>query len=131
MPDDNVYDLFADNDGDEETEAVDPALVAFMDQQSAEFNEKAEKEFADRHGFVHKCRCDLDFTEGNMVEVTECYANMTIQALETCALLNQENKVLRLIIANAMGDNSSESSNEPEENTDAGDSDDGYPDTFA
>lgn len=105
MSDDNVYDLFGSADEDEATEgdAPDPADVAFMDQQSAEFNAKAEHEFADRYGFVHKCKCDQDFSAGNMVEVTECYASMTLEALDACATLHAENKLLRTLIKQAIG----------------------------
>jgi hypothetical protein len=112
MSDDNVYDLFGEHDdtpdehdenATEGTSEVDPSLVAFMDQQSAEFNAKAEHEFADRYGFVHKCKCDQDFSSGNMVEVTECYANMTLEALDACAELHAENKLLRALIQTAIG----------------------------
>jgi hypothetical protein len=116
LPDDNVHDLFgegSDNTDDEDwasfsldedadVEEPDPSTVAFMDQQSAEFNAKAEHEFADRYGFVHKCRCDQDYTEGKLVEVTECYANMTLEALDTCARLHKEVQMLTGIIAKAV-----------------------------
>lgn len=114
LSDDNVFDLFGDpnEDEDETTEGysedeafdADPGTVAFMDQETAAFN-AAEHEFADRYGFVHKCRCDQDYTEGNLVSVTECYANMTTDALEACATLYAENKLLRVLITKAMGDN--------------------------
>lgn len=103
MSDDNVYNLFGSADDEPEGETPDPADVAFMDQQSAEFNAKAEHEFADRYGFVHKCKCDQDFSAGNMVEVTECYANMTLEALDACASLHAENKLLRTLIKQAIG----------------------------
>jgi hypothetical protein len=113
LPDDNVHDLFGNDEEpgdddwaafsiDEEAEEPDPSTVAFMDQQSAEFNAKAEHEFADRYGFVHKCRCDQDYTEGKLVEVTECYANMTLEALDTCARLHKEVQMLTGIIAKAV-----------------------------
>lgn len=107
MSDDNVYDLFGEasdepeNESDETTDTeneADPGVVAFMDQQSAEFN-ALEHQFADRYGFVHKCKCDEDYSSGNMVEVTECYANMTVDALEACATLYAENKLLRSLIS--------------------------------
>ena len=99
-------DLFGEDaaeDSDETTDETDPGVVAFLDQQSAEFNDRAEHEFADRYGFVHKCKCDQDYTEGNLVEVTECYANMTLEALDACATLYAENKLLRGLIQNAVG----------------------------
>lgn len=91
---------FADFSPDED---ADPGTVAFLDQQAADFNAKAEHEFADRYGFVHKCRCDLDYTEGNLVEVTACYANMTLEALDACATLYAENKLLRTLVTKALG----------------------------
>lgn len=104
MSEDNLYEgAFGDANEDDEGSFDDEAgLVAYMDQQSAEFN-AMEHEFADRYGFVHKCRCDQDYTEGNMVEVTECYARMTTDALEACATLHAENKLLRGLIKNAIG----------------------------
>lgn len=106
MSDDNVFELFgeaSDDDDSENTDGTDPGIVAFMDQQSAEFNARAEHEFADRYGFVHKCKCDQDYASGNMVDVTECYANMTVEALEACATLHAENKLLRSLIQQAIG----------------------------
>lgn len=117
MSDDNVYDLFGepeDETGDEPTEEVDPGTVAFLDQQSAEFNERAEHEFADRYGFVHKCKCDQDYSSGNLVQVTECYANMTVEALEACASLHAENKLLRTLIQKALGEVIADGSEGPE-----------------
>ena len=114
MSDDNVHPLFGDSNeddtnedwaafsSDEDAEEADPGTVAFMDQQAAEFNAKAEHEFADRYGFVHKCRCDQDYVEGKMVEVTECYANMTLEALDACAALYAENKLLTAILSKAV-----------------------------
>jgi hypothetical protein len=115
LPDDNVHDLFGNDeepgdedwaafslDEDADVEEPDPSTVAFMDQQSAEFNAKAEHEFADHYGFIHKCRCDQDYTEGKLVEVTECYANMTLEALDTCARLHKEVQMLTGIIAKAV-----------------------------
>lgn len=114
MSDDNVHPLFGDSNEDdtdedwaaftsgEDLEEADPGTVAFMDQQAAEFNAKAEHEFADRYGFVHKCRCDQDYTDGKMVEVTECYANMTLEALDACAALYAENKLLTVILSKAV-----------------------------
>ena len=115
--DNNVHSLFGEEPEDENwadfrpdedeypeefTEEPDPSTVAFMDQQAAAFNAKAEHEFADRYGFVHRCRCDQDYSEGKMVEVTECYANMTLEALDACASLYSENKLLTAILAKAV-----------------------------
>lgn len=110
MSDSNFDDLFGtpEDDGDfaafnpDDEDAPDAGTVAFMDQQAAEFNQ-LEHEFADRYGFVHKCRCDQDYSAGNMVEVTECYANMTVEALEACATLKAENTLLRKMIVSALG----------------------------
>lgn len=101
-PEDENWAAFSSDEDETEGEEPDPAAVAFMDQQAAEFNAKAEHEFADRYGFIHKCRCDQDFTEGKMVEVTECYANMTLEALDACASLYAENKLLSAILTKAV-----------------------------
>lgn len=84
-----------DNTNDDlNTFEADPATVAFLDQQAAEFREMADK-FEEYHGFRHECVCDKDYAAGKVVEVTECFASMVIDSLETCARLNMENKALR------------------------------------
>jgi len=99
---DDLEGLFSDDDG-EDTPEADPGTVAFLDQQSAEFNARAEHEFASKFGFVHKCRCDLDYAQGKMIEVTECYAGLVDEALEACATLKAENTLLKNLIKAAIG----------------------------
>ena len=106
MPDSGDY-LFDPDEFHEESDEpnveADPSTIAFMDQQAAEFN-AMESDFYNRYGFVHKCRCDQDYTEGNMVSVTECYAQMTSDALDACASLKAENTLLKNLIKAALGD---------------------------
>lgn len=127
MSDDLLFnDGYEDEPEDEETEAfdADPGVVAFMDQQTAAFN-AAEHEFEDRFGFVHKCHCDQDYSDGKLVEVTECYAGMIEESLAACETLMAENKLLRRMIvtafAHTIGDSigfgnvESESTEQPDE----------------
>lgn len=72
----------------------DPTTVAFLDQEAAAFAEISQQ-FADMYGFVHDCHCDTDYSSGKVVEVTECFAGMIVEALETCGRLNTENKALK------------------------------------
>lgn len=99
MTEDNLF--FEDNSENEENEEEsfepDPATIAHMDQETAAFREM-EHEFEDRYGFVHKCNCDADYSSGNLVQVTECYANMIIESLDAAQRLNQENKLLRSML---------------------------------
>lgn len=83
-------------DADVEGEAfeADPSVVAFLDQEAAAFAE-IQEQFAEHYGFVHECHCDSDYSSGKVVEVTECFAGMIVEALETCARLNTENKALK------------------------------------
>lgn len=73
---------------------ADPSTVAFLDQEAAAFAEAAEQ-FANMYGFVHECHCDTDYSSGKVVEVTECFAGMIVESLETCMRLNTENKALK------------------------------------
>lgn len=93
-----------DPEGDESEDLleIDPSVVAFMDQKSAEHNANAQT-FLDHYGFVHDCRCDLDYSDGNMVEVTRCFADMTEDALDACERLTAENKLLQAMITQAIG----------------------------
>ena len=83
---------------DEEAKTFEPdmATVAFLDQEAAAFAEVAD-EFEELYGFRHECRCDQDYTEGKVGEVTQCFASMVVDALATCAQLNYENKQLRAL----------------------------------
>lgn len=81
-------------EGEDSTFEADPSVVAFLDQEAAAFAE-IQEQFAEHYGFVHECHCDSDYSSGKVVEVTECFAGMIVEALETCARLNTENKALK------------------------------------
>lgn len=97
-PEDNSDADDVEDTEDDESEVFVPdlATVAFLDQEAAAFAEVAD-EFELLYGFRHDCRCDQDYTEGKIGEVTECYAGMIIDALATCARLNYENKQLKAL----------------------------------
>lgn len=89
------------DDAEDEVFIPDMATVAFLDQEAAAFAEVAD-EFETIYGFRHDCRCDQDYTEGRIGEITECYAGMVVDALATCARLNYENKQLRSLTTTLM-----------------------------
>lgn len=76
---------------------VDPAVLAQLDQEAAEFNE-FKADFEELYGFKHDCRCAADYQENKIVPVTECYIGMTDDALDTCARLNFENKTMAAML---------------------------------
>lgn len=93
--DDELFDSDASDEQDEaSTFEPDPATIAFLDQEAAAFAE-IQEQFAETYGFVHECHCDADYSSGKVVEVTECFAGMIVDALETCGRLNTENKALK------------------------------------
>lgn len=82
---------------DEDITLPDPAMVAHLDQEQAAFDEMQE-EFLDTFGFYHKCRCAEDYGAGRMVEVTECFSEMTGEALAACNRLTSENKLMNMML---------------------------------
>lgn len=91
--DEDSYPENEDFDSDEGFES-DPGTVAYLDQQGAEFAAQREQ-FLAMYGFDHDCRCANDYAEGKLAQVTECYLELTDDALETCARLNWENQTLQ------------------------------------
>ena len=87
---------FFDDDEEDEDEPfeADPSVVAAMDQEGAEF-EAQRAQFTDMYGFDHNCHCAKDYSDGALAQVTECYLELTDDALETCARLNWENQTLQ------------------------------------
>jgi phosphoenolpyruvate synthase/pyruvate phosphate dikinase len=81
-------------EGTEDQFEPDPATVAFLDQQSAAFQENQD-EFEATYGFKHECVCAADYAEGNMETVTKCYLKLSEDALDTCARLNFESIFLQ------------------------------------
>lgn len=75
----------------------DPAMVAHLDQEQAAFEEMAD-EFLETFGFYHKCSCAEDYSAGRMVEVTECFAEMVGEALETCLRQTAEIKLMNSML---------------------------------
>lgn len=81
-----LFDGYNEDDTDEfenyeDEREIDPATVAFLDQEEAAF-EQHKAEFRRVYGFDHDCRCSQDYTEGNLKEVTECFMNLTRQAMQ-------------------------------------------------
>jgi hypothetical protein len=101
-------DAFFDNDEEDENEEdafeADPSVVAALDQEGAEF-EAQRAQFKDMYGFDHDCHCAQDYTDGALAQVTECYLELTDDALETCARLNWENQTLQGMVQTMVGMN--------------------------
>ena len=100
-------DAFFDNeeDGDdEEAFEADPSVVAALDQEGAEF-EAQRQQFAEMYGFDHNCHCAKDYSDGSLAQVTECYLELTDDALEACARLNWENMTLQGMVQTMVGMN--------------------------
>jgi hypothetical protein len=84
-----------EQDSEESNEFVaDPATLAQLDQEGAEFADQREQ-FAEMYGFDHDCHCAQDYADGKMAEVTECYLSLTDDALEHSAQLTWENSTLQ------------------------------------
>lgn len=70
-----------------------------LDDSDAEFSRRTEPdtqydkemaaEWEEAYGFPHHCRCRQDWDEGNIVEVSRCYFDMSIDALNHCAELKK------------------------------------------
>lgn len=65
---------------------VDPELLGHLMDETAAVN-AAAAEWRDTFGFAHNCHCDRDYATENMLTVTECWAQMVDDALETCVIL--------------------------------------------
>lgn len=64
---------------------VDPETLNNLMLSTAELNAH-QQEWVDTYGFAHICRCDEDYATENVGEVTQCWAKMAEDALETCRL---------------------------------------------
>lgn len=89
-----------DFDPDEE-EGPDPGLVAFLDQEQEQFNNRGS-DFAQTFGFEHQCTCAQDYSEGNVKETTDCFGRLCEDAMTACARLKQENNFLTGLIRTAI-----------------------------
>ena len=85
----------------EDEEGPDPGIVAFLDQESAEFNGRGDL-FAKTFGFEHHCTCAQDYAEGNLTETTDCFGQLCEDAMTACARLKQENDFLTGLIREAI-----------------------------
>lgn len=65
---------------------VDPELLGHLMDETAAIN-AASAEWKDTFGFTHNCHCDRDYATEQMLSVTECWAQMVDDALETCVTL--------------------------------------------
>ena len=69
----------------------------FTDEGFVSVSEKqAEKEWLDTYGFPHHCHCRQDWDEGKVVEVSECYFRMSIDALEALEKIRRDFKLMNI-----------------------------------
>lgn len=94
MPEDIDHLDFEPEDGGEPSDAAE---VAFLDQESAAFNDSAESFFR-IYGFKHECRCAEDYSSGNLAEVTKCFLGLSTDALDALSQKNYENRVLKIML---------------------------------
>jgi len=83
---------------------TDAGTVAFLDQQEAEFADNRER-WVKLYGFDHDCRCSLDYTEGKVGQVTQCFMKLTSQALGRCAEATHEIKVYSAMLTEMLAVN--------------------------
>jgi hypothetical protein len=96
------------NDEDETRSEPDPGTVAFLDQETESFNDDAEL-FEKTFGFKHHCTCAQDYSSGDVVEVTRCFAQLTEDAMTACRRLkNHLDLALALLQEAAQEDNEDE-----------------------
>ena len=95
---------FEPEDEDKDTSAyestppeADPATIAFLDQEEQAFADDREQ-FKRVYGFDHECTCAKDYSTGKVGQVTECFLGLASDALDGCATLNYENKVLKAML---------------------------------
>jgi len=97
---DEQMSLFDDDEEPEDEDEVidvDPATVAFLDQESAAFAEM-EDQFESTYGFKHHCTCAQDYAEGKISEVTYCFLGLANESLDACARLYWESRTLRAML---------------------------------
>lgn len=82
---------------EDDDERLDPAFVAFVDQESEEFNAKGD-EFEATFGFSHYCTCAKDYTDGNVAETTACFGKLCEDAMITCKQLKKERDALLILL---------------------------------
>jgi len=106
LPESPFYDYEEEPNKNEETENEEdaedfesnPAVLAFLDQEGAEFQAQ-RAQFAAMYGFDHDCHCAQDYADGKLAQVTQCYLGLTDDALDAAARLNWENQTLQGMVA--------------------------------
>ena len=99
MSDEPSFDY--DPDESEEQEGPDPALVAFLDQETEQFNNSTDS-FEHIFGFAHHCTCAQDYTEGRLAETTHCFGRLCQDAMDACKKLKEENDFLIGLVRGAL-----------------------------
>lgn len=104
-------DFEAGDTGDGELDWVSPdpedsdaGTVAFLDQQEAEFAAGRER-WNKLYGFDHDCHCSQDYTDGKLGQVTQCFMQLTSQALGRCAEATHEIKVFSAMLSEMLAVN--------------------------
>lgn len=104
--------LDPEDHGDEEEEEFQrdiEDMLSFYQEEQAGFNEDdARKEFQEKYGFEHNCRCAADWEEGNLGVVSECYLGLVADAMDTLEAkiaelreVHKENAGLRIKLADS------------------------------
>lgn len=101
MSEDPSFDYDPEDFNEDSQEGPDPRTVAFLDQESEQFNESGEK-FAETFGFEHYCTCAQDYTEGRLVETTHCFGRLCQDALEACKEMKEERDMLLDVLRAAL-----------------------------
>lgn len=76
---------------------IDPAVVAFLDQEEAAFAQERDK-FVAMYGFDHDCHCAADYSSGKVVTVTECFMELSSDALDRAAEATYEARALAAML---------------------------------
>lgn len=76
---------------------IDPAVVAFLDQEEAAFKQEREQ-FNRMYGFDHDCHCAADYSSGKVVTVTECFMELSSDALDRAAEATYEARALAAML---------------------------------
>lgn len=72
---------------------IDPSVVAFLDQEETAFQKEREL-FQEMYGFDHDCHCSQDYSSGKVVTVTECFMELSSDALDRAAEATYEARTL-------------------------------------
>lgn len=99
-----MSELFDGYDGDEDEREIDEddieidaAAVAHLDQEEAAW-EQQRAAFTQVYGFDHQCHCSQDYTSGRLKTVTECFMNLTNQAMQRSAEATHELRLMGALV---------------------------------